>query len=53
MGLFQRPARANELKHAVSFEEAATAFLDPEGLEGEDLEHSMRELAGCAWPKVL
>ena len=30
-------AQANQLKHGVSFEEAATAFLDPEGLDGEDL----------------
>jgi uncharacterized DUF497 family protein len=27
----------------VSFEEAATAFLDPDGLDGEDLEHSELE----------
>ena len=36
-------ARANRLKHGVSFEEAATAFLDPDGLDGEDLEHSLAE----------
>lgn len=36
-------ARANQLKHAVPFEEAATAFLDPDGLDGEDLEHSLSE----------
>ncbi|OGQ50573.1 MAG: hypothetical protein A3I10_07685 [Deltaproteobacteria bacterium RIFCSPLOWO2_02_FULL_57_26] len=36
-------ARANQLKHGVPFEEAATAFLDPEGLDGEDLEHSLSE----------
>jgi len=33
-------ARSNRKKHGVSFEEAATAFLDPDGLDGEDLEHS-------------
>ena len=33
-------ARSNSKKHGVSFEEAATAFLDPDGLDGEDLEHS-------------
>jgi uncharacterized DUF497 family protein len=31
---------SNRKKHGVSFEEAATAFLDPDGLDGEDLEHS-------------
>jgi uncharacterized DUF497 family protein len=36
-------ATANQLKHGVSFEEAATAFLDPEGLDGEDLGHSRGE----------
>ena len=33
-------ARSNRGKHGVSFEEAATAFLDPDGLDGDDLEHS-------------
>ena len=37
-------AKANQLKHGVSFEEGATAFLDPDGLDGEDLEHSLGEL---------
>lgn len=36
-------AQANQLKHGVSFEEAATAFLDPDGLDGEDLGHSVGE----------
>jgi uncharacterized DUF497 family protein len=36
-------AQANQLKHGVSFEEAATAFLDPDGLDGEDLGHSLGE----------
>ncbi|MGH7826668.1 MAG: BrnT family toxin [Candidatus Binatia bacterium] len=36
-------ARANGLKHGVSFEEAATVFFDPEGLDGEDLDHSWDE----------
>jgi hypothetical protein len=35
-----RKAQSNRRKHGVSFEEAATTFLDPEGLDGEDLEHS-------------
>jgi uncharacterized protein len=34
-----RKAKVNRLKHGVSFEEAATAFLNPRGLDGEDLEH--------------
>lgn len=35
-----RKAKSNELKHGITFEEAATAFLDPAGLDGEDLDHS-------------
>jgi uncharacterized DUF497 family protein len=38
-----RKAQSNRRKHGVSFEEAATAFLDPDGLDGEDLEHSESE----------
>jgi uncharacterized DUF497 family protein len=38
-----RKAKSNRVKHGVSFEEAATAFLDPAGLDGEDVEHSERE----------
>jgi uncharacterized protein len=38
-----KKAKANQLKHGVSFEEATTAFLDPDGLDGEDLEHSLGE----------
>ena len=38
-----RKARNNRLKHGVSFEEAATGFLDPTGLDGEDAEHSETE----------
>ena len=38
-----RKARANLLKHAVSFDEAATVFLDAEALDGPDLLHSMAE----------
>ena len=36
-------AAANLLKHEVSFEEAATVFADPRGLEGPDLRHSVGE----------
>ena len=35
-----RKAKSNRRKYGVSFEEAATVFLDPDGLDGEDLEHS-------------
>jgi uncharacterized DUF497 family protein len=35
--------RSNRRKHGVSFEEAATAFLDPSGLDGEDVAHSESE----------
>jgi uncharacterized DUF497 family protein len=38
-----RKARSKRRNHGVSFEEAATAFLDPDGLDGEDLEHSELE----------
>jgi uncharacterized DUF497 family protein len=38
-----RKARTNQAKHGVSFEEAATAFLDPDGLDGEDVHHSTSE----------
>lgn len=38
-----RKARTNYFKHGVTFEEAATAFQDPKGLDGEDLKHSRRE----------
>lgn len=38
-----RKAKSNRLKHGVSFEEAATAFLDQDGMDGEDLEHSESE----------
>ena len=38
-----RKAKSNRLKHRVSFEEAATAFLDPVGLDGDDVEHSENE----------
>lgn len=38
-----RRAKSNWRKHEVSFEEAATAFLDPAGLDGEDIDHSASE----------
>ena len=39
-----RKSQSNRRKHGVSFEEAATAFLDPDGLDGEDSEHSEIEI---------
>jgi uncharacterized protein len=33
-------AIANYDKHKISFEEAATAFSDSNGLDGEDADHS-------------
>jgi uncharacterized DUF497 family protein len=39
----QRKAQSNWRKHGVSFEEAATGFVDPDGLDGEDLDHSDSE----------
>jgi uncharacterized DUF497 family protein len=38
----RKPAR-NIRKHGVSFEEAATIFADPDGLEWEDLDHGHTE----------
>jgi len=38
-----RKARANVEKHGVTFDEAATAFDDARGLDGEDLRHSVTE----------
>jgi uncharacterized DUF497 family protein len=35
-----RKAAVNLTKHGVSFEEASTAFDDPNGLDGEDIAHS-------------
>ena len=37
-------ALANLKKHGVSFEEAATVFADPNGLDYDDIEHSESEL---------
>jgi hypothetical protein len=36
-------ATGNRKKHAVTFEEAATVFSDPEGLDWDDFEHSDSE----------
>jgi uncharacterized protein len=36
-------AEANAAKHGVSFDEAVTVFLDPEALDGADLQHSSAE----------
>src|SRR5690349_12441757 len=36
-------AQANFVKHGVSFEEAAGAFSDPDGLDGPDERHSGAE----------
>src|SRR5258708_11912077 len=38
-----RKAIGNLRKHGVSFEEAATIFSDPEGLDWDDFEHSHSE----------
>jgi uncharacterized DUF497 family protein len=38
-----RKAIQNYLKHGVPFEEAATVFSDPDGLDWEDREHSLGE----------
>ena len=38
-----RKAEANAAKHDVSFDDAVTVFLDPEALDGPDLQHSSAE----------
>ncbi|MGH9741573.1 MAG: BrnT family toxin [Candidatus Acidiferrum sp.] len=39
-----RKALSNLKKHSVSFEEAATIFIDPDALDWGDSEHSYSEL---------
>ena len=38
-----RKAAANVAKHGVTFDEAATIFLDTNALDGPDLQHSVSE----------
>jgi uncharacterized DUF497 family protein len=38
-----RKAIANADKHGVTFDDAATVFLDPNALDGPDLDHSAVE----------
>jgi len=38
-----RKAEANRRKHGVSFDEAATVFLDPQAVSGPDPDHSADE----------
>jgi uncharacterized DUF497 family protein len=38
-----RKAAANAAKHGVSFDEAVSVFLDANGLDGPDLQHSTAE----------
>jgi uncharacterized DUF497 family protein len=38
-----RKAQANAAKHGVSFDDAVSVFLDPEALDGRDLQHSSTE----------
>src|ERR687888_919050 len=39
-----RKAEANAAKHGVSFDNAVTIFLDANGLDGPDLQHSAAEV---------
>jgi uncharacterized protein len=53
-----RKAEGNAAKHGVSFDEAVTVFLDPNGLDGPDVEHSgterrFRRLGKSASGRVL
>lgn len=38
-----RKADANAAKHGVSFDDAVTVFLDVNGLDGPDVQHSEAE----------
>ena len=38
-----RKAEANAAKHGVTFDNAVTVFLDPDALDGPDLQHSSTE----------
>ena len=38
-----RKAEANAAKHGVTFDDAVTVFLDPDGFDGPDLQHSAAE----------
>ena len=38
-----RKAEANAAKHGLTFDEAVTVFLDPDALDGPDLQHSAAE----------
>jgi hypothetical protein len=38
-----RKADANAAKHGVTFDDAVTGFLDPDALDGPDLQHSSAE----------
>ena len=38
-----RKAEANAAKHGVTFDDAVTVFLDPDALDGPDLQHSSAE----------
>lgn len=38
-----RKAMANAAKHGVTFEAAITVFLDPNALDGADVQHSAAE----------
>jgi uncharacterized protein len=40
----ERKAAANARKHAVTFEEAATVFVDPAAREYDDPDHSANEM---------
>jgi uncharacterized DUF497 family protein len=53
-----RKAEANAVKHGVPLEEAITVFLDPNALDGPDIEHSgaeprFRRLGKSASGRVL
>ena len=38
-----RKAEANAAKHGVTFDDAVTVFLDPDALDGADVQHSSAE----------
>jgi uncharacterized protein (DUF4415 family) len=44
-----RKAEANAAKHGVTFDDAVTVFLDPDALDGSDLQQSSRSRDSAGW----
>jgi uncharacterized protein (DUF4415 family) len=48
-----RKAEANAAKHGVTFDDAVTVFLDPEALDGADLQPRQRKRDSGDWVNLL